>query len=60
MTKAVRNFESLCSFLKVDEEEKIHKMLEMFHPDIAIFVETGGQPTTMAEFYNSALLTDFR
>ena len=60
VTKAVRKFERLFSFLKVNEGERIHKMLEMFHPDIAIFVETDGQPTTMAECYNRALLIEFR
>ena len=60
MTKAIKNFERLCHFLKLDKEERIHKMLEMFCPDIAIFVETGGQPATVTECNERALCAEFR
>ena len=35
-------------------------MLETFRPEIAIFVETGGLPATMAECYERALCAEFR
>ena len=58
VTKAIRRFErleKLRPFCKLDEEERNHEMLERFHPDITIFVEIGGQPTTVARCYERAL-----
>ena len=58
VTEAVRKFERLerlCHFLKLGERERIRKMLEMFYPDIAIFVKTGGQPITVVKCYERAL-----
>ena len=63
VTKAIKKFERLerlCSFLKLDEGERIRKMLEMFRPDITIFVEKGGQYTAMVECYKRALRADFK
>ena len=57
--KKFERLERLCLFLKLDEEERIRKMLEMFHPDITIFVETGGQHTTVAKFIERALRAKF-
>ena len=60
---AIRNFERLerlCVFLKHDEEGRIRKMLERFHPDITIFVATSRQPTTMVECYEKALYVEFK
>ena len=63
MTKAIRKFERLerlCPFFKLDEEERIRKTLEMFHCDIAIFVEIGKQPTMVIECYERALRAWFK
>ena len=63
VTKAIRKFERLerlCCFLKLDEEERIRKMLEMFRPNIAIFIETGRQPMTVAKCYERALCAEFK
>ena len=49
--KVSRKFERLCAFLKLDEEGRIRKMLEMFRLAIAIFVGTGGKPITRVECY---------
>ena len=35
-------------------------MLETFRPDITIFAETSGQPTSMVECYERALRAEFR
>ena len=54
LRKVIRKFERLerlCPFLKLNEGEKIRKILGMFRPDIVIFVEIGGQPITMVECY---------
>ena len=58
VTKAIKKFERLerlCPFLKLDKEERICKTLEMFYCNIAIFVATSRQPTTMAKCYERAL-----
>ena len=63
VTEAVRKFERLerlCPFLKLGEGERIRRMLEMFRPDIAIFVETCRQPATVTECYERALRAEFR
>ena len=52
MIEAIKNFERLerlCPLPKLSEGERIRKMLELFRPDITIFVETGRQPTMMVE-----------
>ena len=57
MIEAIRKFEKLerlCAFLEFDEEGRIRERLERFHPDITIFVETGGQPTIVARCYERA------
>ena len=56
--EVIRKFEKLerlCAFRKLDGEERTCKILERFHPDITIFIETGGQPTTVARCYERAL-----
>ena len=56
--KAIRRFErleKLCPFCKLDREERNREMLKRFHLDITIFVETGGQPTTVAKCHGRAL-----
>ena len=48
VAKAVKKFERLerlCHFLKLGEEERVRRIMEMLRPDIAIFVESGKQPT---------------
>ena len=63
VAEIVRKFERLerlCQFLQLSEGERICRMLEMFRPEIAIFVETGGLPATMAECYVRALCAEFR
>ena len=63
VAETVRKFERLerlCQFLQLSEEERIRRMLEMFHPVIAILVETGGIPVTRAECYERALCAEFR
>ena len=51
----VRKVREVMCFLKLNEEERICKMMEMFCLDITIFIETGGQPTTVARCYERAL-----
>ena len=63
VVETVRKFERLerlCQFLQLSEEERIRRMLETFHPEIAIFVETGELPATMAECYKRVLCAEFR
>ena len=63
VAETVRKFdrlERLCRFLQPSEGERICRMLEMFRPEIAIFVEAGGQPTTTAECYERALCAESR
>ena len=58
VTEVIRKFEKLerlCAFRKLDGEEITRKILERFHPDITIFVEIGGQSTTMDICYERAL-----
>ena len=61
--KAIKKFERLerlRAFPKLDEGERIRKMMEMFHPDITIFIEIGRQPTTMVECYEKVLCEEFK
>ena len=54
VVETVRKFERLerlCQFLQLGEGERVRKMLKTFRPEIAIFVETGGLSTTVAEYY---------
>ena len=48
--EAVKKFKrlaNLCPYLVPTEEQRIKRMLEMFRPDIALAIESGGdQPTT--------------
>ena len=58
MIEAIRKFEKLerlCAFHKLDGEERTRKIMERFHLNITIFVETDGQPTTVARCYERAL-----
>ena len=50
VVEAVRNFEQLsplCHFLVNTEDERLKRMMDMFHPDIALAIENGGSPPTM-------------
>ena len=61
VAETVRKFERLemlCGFLQLSEGERISRMLEMFLPEIAIFVEAGGQPATVAKCYERALCAE--
>ena len=63
VTEAVRKFEKLermCPFLKLIEKERVLRMMDMFHPDIAIFAETDEQLTMVMECYEKALHAKFR
>ena len=50
---AVKKFEQLarlCLYLVPTEEQRAHRMLEMFKPKIALAIESiGGRPTTTTE-----------
>ena len=53
IAEAVKKFErlaKLCPYLVPTEEQRIKSMLEMFQPDIALAIESGGdQPTTTTD-----------
>ena len=63
VTKVVRKFEKLeqlCPFIKLCKEERVHRLMEVFQPDIAMSLGCRKQPTTLAKCYERALRAEFR
>ncbi|KAL5577023.1 hypothetical protein UlMin_018722 [Ulmus minor] len=62
--EAVTKFEQLarlCPFLVATEEERTRKMMDMFCPDIALAIESGGSPpVSVAECVERALRVEYR
>ncbi|KAL5583320.1 hypothetical protein UlMin_015762 [Ulmus minor] len=62
--EAVRKFEQLarlCPFLANTEEERLRRMMDMFCPDIALAIESGGgPPTTVADCVDRAIWVEYR
>ena len=52
VVEAVRKFEQLsrlCPFLVNTEEQRLRRIMDMFCPDIALSIESGGSPPTTIE-----------
>ena len=64
VTDAVCKFDQLaklCPHLVPTEDERIRWMLYMFHPKIAIMIDSGEKPpTTVVEYLEKALHTKYR
>ncbi|KAL5537508.1 hypothetical protein UlMin_045605 [Ulmus minor] len=62
--KAVTKFEQLarlCPSLVATEDERTRKMMDMFCPDIALAIESGGSlPVSVAECVERALRVEYR
>ena len=62
--EAVNKFEQLsrlCPFMVRTEEDRLKRMMDMFRPDIALAIESGGSsPTTMARCIERAVRIEYR
>ncbi|PON52572.1 hypothetical protein PanWU01x14_208240, partial [Parasponia andersonii] len=55
------NLQDLCPYLVPTEEERIRRMLEMFHPELAAVIDSGDNPpTTIAECVGKVLIAEYR
>ncbi|GMN64787.1 hypothetical protein TIFTF001_033878 [Ficus carica] len=64
VTEVVRKFDQLarlCPHLVPTEDERVRRMLDMFHPEIAVIIDSGEKPpTTVAECVERALRAEYR
>ncbi|KAL5544090.1 hypothetical protein UlMin_007874 [Ulmus minor] len=62
--EAVNKFEQLsrlCPFMVRTEEERLRRMMDIFRPDIALAIESGGSlPTTVARCVERAVQIEYR
>ncbi|GMN48353.1 hypothetical protein TIFTF001_017529 [Ficus carica] len=62
--EAVRKFDQLarlCPHLVLTEDERVRRMLDMFHPEIAVVIDSGERPPTIvAECVERALRVKYR
>ena len=64
VTETVRKFDQLarlCLTLVRTEEDRVTRLLEVFHPELTALIETGEHPpTTMADCVSRALRAEYR
>ncbi|GMN22042.1 hypothetical protein TIFTF001_040161 [Ficus carica] len=64
VTEVVRKFNPLarlCPHLVPTEDERVRRMLDMFHPEITLVIDSGERsPTTIAECVERALRAEYR
>ena len=64
VVEVVRKFEQLahlCPFLAAIKEERLRKMMDMFHPNITLAIKSGGSPpTTVADCVEKTIHVEYR